>query len=154
MAATALIEALDRHRTAYQLIPHPRTDTAVAEARVLGVPTDETAKTVIVRTPEGFVRAVVPASRRVDLRRVRDVLGVADVGLASELELAGAYPWFELGAVPPFDRAHEDGVIIDRHLCEHEHVVFEAGTHDESIRMRTRDLIDVSDARLAEICAE
>ena len=152
MPATALIEKLDERGAEYELLPHPHTETAAAEASVLGVPREWTAKTVILRAPTGFVRAIVPASRRVDLARVRSVLGVEDVALATEQELVSAYPAFELGAVPPFDTSYPAEVVIDLHLCAADHVVFEAGTHEESIRMRTRDLIDLSDARLAEIC--
>jgi Ala-tRNA(Pro) deacylase len=152
MPATALIEKLDERGAEYELLPHRHTETAAAEARVLGVPPEWTAKTVILRVPTGFVRAIVPASRRVDLARVRSVLGVEDVALATEQELVGAYPGFELGAVPPFDTSYAAEVVVDLHLCAADHVVFEAGTHEESIRMRTRDLIDLSDARLAEIC--
>ena len=97
MPATALIEKLDERGAEYELLPHRHTETAAAEARVLGVPPEWTAKTVILRVPTGFVRAIVPASRRVDLARVRSVLGVEDVALATEQELVGAYPEFELG---------------------------------------------------------
>lgn len=152
MAPTALIDTLAERGTGYELLLHRHTETAAAEARALGVPPEQTAKTVIVRTPEGFVRVVVPASRHVDLDRLGKVLGVDGVALATEAELVGAYPDFELGAVPPFDGSFTDEVIVDRHLCEVDHVVFEAGTHERSIRLRTRDLIEVSDARLAEVC--
>ena len=152
MAPMALIDTLARRGKGYELLPHEHTETAVAEARVLGVRPEQTAKTVILRTPYGFVRAVVPASRHVDLARLGEILGT-EVELATEVELVGAYPAFELGAVPPFDGSYADEVVVDRHLCEFEEVVFEAGTHDESIRVRTNDLIELSRARLAEICS-
>lgn len=152
MAPSALIETLARRGAGYELLPHRHTETARAEASALGVPPEQTAKTVVVRTPDGFVRVVVPASRRVDLARVRQVLGADEVAVATEAELVGAYPEFELGAVPPFDGPGADEVIVDRHLCEVDHVVFEAGTHEQSIRLRTRDLIELANARLAEIC--
>lgn len=152
MSHTAFIETLAQRGTGYELLPHPHTETATAEARALGIPPEQTAKTVIVRTPDGFVRAIVPASRRVDLARLRKVLGTDDIALATEAELVGAYPSFELGAVPPFDAADPDEVIVDRHLCEVDSVVFEAGTHDLSVRLRTSDFLKLSNARLAEIC--
>jgi Ala-tRNA(Pro) deacylase len=152
MAATALTDALVRHEIEYELIPHPHTETAVAEARALGMLPDYTAKTVIVRTEDGFTRAVVPASRRVDLERLAEVLGAENAAIATESELAGAYPAFELGAVPPFDGAYADPVVIDIHLAGAPTVVFEAGTHEESVLMRTEDLIDASEAQLASIC--
>jgi Ala-tRNA(Pro) deacylase len=152
MAARALVDALERHGMAYELIPHRHTRTAAAEARVVGVLPDITAKTVIVRSEEGFVRVVVPASRRVDLGSAASALGVEHVELASEAELAGAYPAFELGAVPPFDALYEDPAVVDAHLARLERVVFDAGTHQESVRMRGRDLLLGSHGVLADVC--
>jgi Ala-tRNA(Pro) deacylase len=150
--STTLIETLAERRVEYELLAHRRTATAAAEARALGIPPQETAKTVVIRTPRGFARAIVPASRRVDPQRVADALQVPEVAIATEAELAGAYPEFELGAVPPFDAKAEDEVVVDVHLAGTEYVVFEAGTHTESVRLRSDDLIALADARVAAIC--
>jgi Ala-tRNA(Pro) deacylase len=111
------------------------------------------AKTLVVRTPEGFVRAVVPASRRIDLHKVRDVVGGSgkQVVLAHEDELVAAYPEFELGAVPPVGGPAGDRVLVDSHLATRDAIVLEAGTHDESVRVATADLLRVSHAEVADI---
>jgi Ala-tRNA(Pro) deacylase len=152
MPASTLIEALAARDVDYELLPHARTETAAAEARVLGVSPAATAKTVVARTPAGFVRVVVPASCRIDLARLRRALETDEVALATEAELAGAFPEIELGAVPPFDAKGADATIVDRRLCETAHVVFEAGRHDESVRLATSDLLELSDAKLADVC--
>ena len=74
-----------------------------------------------------------------------------DVELATEAALAGAYPEFELGAVPPLTGGDGDRILVDRRLCENEWVVLEAGTHEQSLRLRTSDLIELTDARLADL---
>jgi Ala-tRNA(Pro) deacylase len=98
----------------------------------------------------GRIRAVLPASRRLDLEKLAREAGVEAVTLLAEPELQGAYPQFELGAVPPFS-GPADTVVVDRHLVDSEHVVFEAGTHDKSIRVRTKDLLAVAGASVADI---
>ena len=150
-APESLVQQLDRASVTYELIDHPRTMSAAAEARALGLDPHEVAKTVVLITPEGFVRAVLPASKRLDLRNVRTVLDTRDVQLATEEVLAGAYPDFELGAVPPLGGAGGDRVLVDRRLCENEWVVLEAGTHEQSLRLRTADLVELSGARLADL---
>ena len=134
------MDALDASEVPYELIAHEHTETALAEAEAVGVRPAQVAKTIILTTREGFVRAVVPASRRLDLDKVRDLLDVIHVTLASEHQLADAYPGFELGAMPPFG-GPRDVVLLDGRLCSHETVVIEAGTHDESVRLRTKDLV-------------
>lgn len=150
-APQSLVHVLEEASIAYQLIDHARTTTAAAEARVLGVSPHEVAKTVVLATPDGFVRAVLPASSRLDFGKVREILGTKHVELATEAVLAGAYPEFELGAVPPLTSGDGDRVLVDRRLCENEWVVLEAGTHEQSLRLRTSDLLELTDARLVDL---
>jgi Ala-tRNA(Pro) deacylase len=147
----ALTSALDAAHLSYELIPHRRTESAAAEARAMGLDPSHVAKTLVLVTDDGFVRAVLPASERIDLARVREVVGAGDVRLASEQALIGAYPDFELGAVPPVGGT-PDRVLVDRRLSREPTIVFEAGTHEHSVRLRTADLVAVTGATVADIC--
>lgn len=153
-ATRALTEVLRAEHVSYELIPHPRTQSALAEARAVGVDPEHVAKTIVLTTGDGFVRAVLPASRRLDLRKVREVLGDADVELASEQVLVGAYPDFELGAVPPVGGPERDPVLVDEHLRDTASVVLEAGTHEQSVRLKTADLVAAASARFVDMCED
>jgi Ala-tRNA(Pro) deacylase len=148
--------ALEDANVQFELLSHPRTDRALAEARALNVPSGEVAKTLVLTTPEGFVRAVLPASERLDLLKVRSMVGGGKrTHLATEEDLGREYSEFELGAVPPFGGARRDPVLFDARLAGKESVVVEAGVHDASIRLLTSDLLRVvGDARVADICHE
>jgi Ala-tRNA(Pro) deacylase len=150
-APQSLVNELEQASIPYELIDHARTTTAAAEARVVGVAPHEVAKTVVLTTPDGFVRAVLPASDRLDIGKLREILGAEDVELATEAVLVGAYPEFELGAVPPLTGGDGDRVLIDRRLCANEWIVLEAGTHEQSLRLRTSDLVGLTDARLVDV---
>lgn len=150
-----VVAQLDRRGFDYELFPHKRTQTARQEARAVGIAAQEVAKTIVLITDEGYVRAVVPASERLDLRKTRALLGPeAHARLATEEELGAAYPTFELGAVPPFGGPAGDRVILDRRLAQLESVTLEAGTHDQSLAMRTKDLLRVASAEVADISAD
>jgi Ala-tRNA(Pro) deacylase len=148
----ALTDVLRAHGVSYELIPHRRTESAAAEARAVGVHPEHVAKTLVLQVDDGFVRAVLPASERLDLAKARQVLGARDVHLASEDVLAEAYGEFELGAVPPIGGERHDPVLVDRHLPREGWVVFEAGSHEHSLRVRAADLIDVAEAQVADLC--
>jgi len=148
---TSLVQQLEQASVAYELIEHARTTTAAAEAHALGLKPREVAKTVVLSTPDGFLRAVLPASERLDLGKVRGLLGTKEVQLATEMVLAGAYPEFELGAVPPLTGGDGDRVLVDRRLRKNEWVVLEAGTHEQSLRLRVSDLVELSDARVVDL---
>jgi Ala-tRNA(Pro) deacylase len=155
-AGERMAEALAQAGAPYELLPHAHTETAVAEAAALGVSPAEVGKTLLLTTPGGYVRAVLPATDRLDLRKVRGLVngGKHEVRLASEDDLARDYGEFELGAVPPFGGAARDRVLLDQRLAARESVVVEAGSHDESLRVRTDDLIRLTGAQVADICQD
>ena len=145
---------LDEANVEYELLPHAHTETAAAEAEALGVDPSEVAKTLVVSTTAGYVRAVLPASERIDMRKLREfVEGGKRIHLATEEDLGRDYPDFELGAVPPFGGA-ADRVLVDSRLAGRETVVLEAGTHEQSVRVRTADLLAVAKAEVVDIAAD
>src|SRR5688572_28178218 len=102
MATEDLTRVLDDAGATYELLPHARTESAFAEAEALGIAPADVAKTLVVVASHGYIRAVLPASERIDLRKLREVGGGGkEVHLASEEDLARDYPEFEVGAVPP-----------------------------------------------------
>jgi Ala-tRNA(Pro) deacylase len=139
----------------FDVLEHPHTERAADEAAALGVAPAEVAKTLVLASPEGNVRAVLAASERIDLHKVAAVLGVGGkkVHLASEDALARDYPDFELGAVPPFG-GREDRVIVDERLSARDSVVLEAGSHETSVRLKAEDLVRLTGAEVADITRE
>lgn len=150
-----LVDALRKSGSDFEVLPHPQTFTAAAEAHALGVLEQDVAKTLVLRDDQGsHIRAVVPASCRLDLDKLAREVDAREVTLLGESELLGSYPQFELGAVPPLSGPAGDLVVIDRRLAECDHVVLEAGVHDTSIRLRTEDLLTVAGARVADIASD
>lgn len=155
MPTSELTSRLDQAGVSYELLPHARTESALAEAESLGVSPDDVAKTLIVKIPEGYVRAVLAASARVDLRKVRDLHGGGrhTVHLATEDDLRRDYSEFELGAVPPIG-GRSDPVIVDSRIAARTDVVLEAGSHEESLRIAAADLVSVTGAAVTDISEE
>jgi Ala-tRNA(Pro) deacylase len=133
-------EHLTERGVAYEVVPHRRAFTSLQEARELGVAADEVLKTVGLWTGGKYVLAVVPAPRRLDLRRVREALEDPDARLATEAELAADFPGYELGALPPLGSLLGVPLLVDPEVLEHELVVFAAGLETESVRVAAADL--------------
>jgi Ala-tRNA(Pro) deacylase len=154
MGTEDLTRVLEAAGAPYDVLPHAHTETAAAEADALGLAPADVAKTLVVATPEGYVRAVVPASERIDLRKLSELLGASKkaIGLASEEDLVRDYPEFDLGAVPPVGGARRDPVVLDSRLAERDSIVFEAGSHEESVRLDPAELVRISGAQVADIC--
>jgi Ala-tRNA(Pro) deacylase len=152
VATSDLTNVLDKAGVSYELLPHPHTETALAEAEALGVAPDDVAKTLVVKLSEGYVRVVLPASGRLDLRKLREIHGGSKhkVHLATEEDLRRDYPQFELGAVPPVGGRH-DPVVVDPKVANRDSVVIEAGSHDESLRLAAADLVRVTGAAVTDV---
>ena len=156
MPESALRKVLDDAGIGYELLRHEHTESALAEAQALGIPAVDVAKTLVVKTKEGYVRAVLPASERIDLHKLRELRGEGrhTVHLASEEDLARDYRDFELGAVPPVGGTQRDPVVVDERVAAQESVVLEAGAHDESVRIASAELVRVARAEVADICED
>ena len=150
-AMKGLRQALERAGCEYDVLDHRRTETARDEAKAVGVPPEEVAKTVVLISDDRYVRTVLPASEQLDVHKVQQLLGDKHARLASEAELVLAYPMYELGAVPPFGVPAGDRVLVDRRLAQRDTVVLEAGSHSESLRLKTSDLLSLAQADVADI---
>lgn len=105
-------------------------------------------KTVVFSTRHGYVLAVLPASRRVDVETVRAAAGDPHARLATEGELRHEFPDIELGAFPPLGTVLQALTFVDPEVFQHATVVFAAGSITRSIRMRTDDLFREEMVRL------
>jgi Ala-tRNA(Pro) deacylase len=152
--APELATTLADHGIPYEVLEHPRTDRAIDEAQVLGLDPQDVAKTVVVSTGERNVRVVLPASERVDMHKLRELLDAGKkLHLLSEEDLEREYPEFELGAVPPVG-GRDDDVIIDHRVAGRRSVVCEAGNHSSSIKLEASDLVSLAGGRVADVCAD
>ena len=124
----------------FEVIPHQEALTSIDEARAIGIDADEVLKTVVFTTRYGYVIAVLPASRRVAVERIREATGDQQARLANEGQLRHEFPDIELGAFPPMGSFLQAPTFVDPEVFHHTTVAFAAGTTTESIRMRTDDL--------------
>ena len=139
MPTNKLKECLNAHGVAHAIIPHPLAFTATSVAGAAHIPGKEMAKTVVVSLDGHLALAVVPANRKVDLGRLRQVTGALSAELADEREFIGDFPECEPGAMPPFGNLYGMPVFVEPHLAEDRQIAFNAGSHTELISMAYKD---------------
>jgi Ala-tRNA(Pro) deacylase len=125
---------LDSHHMSYEILQHRHTSSSAETADAAYIWGDQLAKSVLLEDEHGYVIAVLPASRRVDLKRLRRQLD-RNLELASEAELGEIFEDCEVGAVPPLGPAYGIPVVYDDHLRKLGSVYFEAGDHEDLIYM-------------------
>lgn len=142
---------LKEKQVPFQSRVHPPRFTAqeVAEAsRVTGY---EVAKVIVAKADGRFVMAVVPAPLRLSLPKLAGVLGAKDVRLASEDEFAPLFPGCEKGAMPPLGEIYGLEMVVEESLARHPEIVFNAGTHTETLAVSWRHYSKVANPRLVDI---
>ena len=151
MPVANLKELLEREGVKYVSIAHSTAYTAQEIAASAHIPGKEIAKTVIVKLDGKMAMAVLPATVKVDLDRLREVTGATRVTLAAEEEFERLFPGCPAGAMPPFGNLYGMEVYVDRGLAEDEEIAFNAGSHAELIRMAYRDFERLVKPRLVGI---
>jgi Ala-tRNA(Pro) deacylase len=136
-------QVLSRERMPYVVYHHPSVYTAQEQAAASHIRGQCMAKVVICFADGQPVQAVVPAHYRVDLELLRIAAGATVLRLATEDEIAALYPQFEVGAAPPLGTLYGHRVFIERCFVGEPEMVFNAGTHTDSIGMHYGDLADL-----------
>jgi Ala-tRNA(Pro) deacylase len=153
MPVAKLKELLDREKVKYVSISHSMAYTAQEIAASAHIPGREIAKSVMVKVDDQMIMAVVPATARVELDRLRELAGGHNVALASEEEFKALFPECATGAMPPFGRLYGMELFVDRSLAEDEEIAFNAGSHAELIRMSYKDFERLAQPIMGEFVA-
>lgn len=152
---SALSAYLNAHAVEHEIVEHNAAFTAASEARAAHVPPDEAAKTVVLHDGGAYLLALIPASERLDLHKLRELLGASkSLRLASEAEIASHFEQFELGSVPPVGKAVYAGEVVDTRLTRLDRVLCAAGDHRHSVNVAPADIVRLAGARVGDICED
>jgi Ala-tRNA(Pro) deacylase len=139
-----LADVLKRERVPYLTLRHPPAFTAPELSAIAHIPGRRSAKVVICIADGRPLQAVVPAHHAVDLEALRELAKAVSLRLAREEEIAALYPEFEVGAMPPFGRMHGHPVFVERCFVGEPEMVFNAGTHTDSLCMHYGDFAEIA----------
>jgi Ala-tRNA(Pro) deacylase len=142
--APTLKSYLDRN-VSYDLVTHDPTQSSLRTAEASHIPGGMLAKGIVLRTDGGYLLAVLPASRRIQLSELRALVG-DDVELADEQEVASLFEDCAVGAVPPVGKCYGLDVIVDDSIERQPEVYLEGGDH--------QTLVHLSQAQFAQLMAD
>jgi Ala-tRNA(Pro) deacylase len=138
----------------FEVQEHARAYTAQKVAASEHVPGRMFAKVVIAETDEeDLLMLVLPASAVVDVGKASEAIGGKPVHMASERGFAPRFPDCEPGAMPPFGNLYDVPVIVDRTLRANERIVFQAGTHTDTMSVTYRDFERLAHPAVADLTA-
>lgn len=144
---------LEERGVEFELVDHAETFSAGDEARAARVPAGHVAKTLALHDAGSYRLVVIPASRRLDLARLRQLTGGSPhLRLATEHQMERDFPDFEVGALPPLGPLLPAPEIVDVKLLYHDRVLCGAGDHRHAVSLDPRELLRVAEPQVADIC--
>lgn len=152
--STTLESYLSDHDAPYTLQHHRASTSSLATAHSAHIDEELLAKSVLLGDDRGHVLAVLPASARLEVERLREELG-RSLHLSQERDIARLFPDCALGALPPLGAAYGLETVIDASLEERDEIYFEGGDHETLVRMEGPAFLDLlENATVAEIASE
>ncbi len=145
-----VLKVLGENKVVYKKSEHEPVRTSEEASKIRGVPLKSGVKALLLKTREGnFIMVLVPADKKVDMKKVAELEGTKKVQLASPkevLEETGC----EIGGVPPFGHTEQGEpnrikTYMDKDVLENDIVNFNAGDRSVSVTMKSEDLIKVID---------
>jgi Ala-tRNA(Pro) deacylase len=129
MAVTLAQYLLDRG-VAYELVPHPHREALAADR----LPADSLVEAVVLRGGDGFMLALLPASRHIQFDALRRLLG-RDVDIAGEEQVETLFLDCEPGSVPALGAAYGLDIVVDDSLAQQPDLYLAGGDHAHLIRI-------------------
>lgn len=126
----------------YQIMEHEAVYTSEQAAKVRGTELQQGAKALVLKTKDGFVMAVISGSKRIDMKKLKKIVGSKKLELADPKNVKEITEC-NIGSVPPFGNLFQLNVYVDKSLLENEIIAFNAGSHTKSIKMKAADYVDI-----------
>lgn len=149
--ATTVTRACEGAGIKFDVQHHAHTAYSQATAHEAHVPGDRVAKAVLLQDENGPVMAVLPATHRLDMDLVSELLG-RQLELMKEQRLSRVFDDCEPGAVPATGPAYDVATVVSDVLADEAEVWFEGGDHENLVHVLGADFRHLmKDAKLGRI---
>jgi len=136
-----LKDYLEKNQVRYEVGYHERVYTSQEIAAAMHVPGKELTKVIMVKADGKMVMLVLPASYRVETKKLKKVFQCKRLGIAKEKDFEELFSDCEVGAMPPFGNLYHLEVWVDQVITEDEFIVFQAGSHVETLKIKYSDYV-------------
>lgn len=145
-------DLLDSKNISFRHITHDTIGRdSLSASKTRGTDISRGAKALVLETKDKKIfQVVISADLRLDLKKVKTVLGQKNVSLAHP-DNVFALSDCVVGSVPPFGILWNIDVFVDESILKKEEVVFSAGTLEDSIFIKPQDLVSCNNAVVVDV---
>lgn len=133
---------LDENNVSYEYKEHEPVRTSEEAAAARGDDIRIGAKAMILKADDKFIMVVLSAAKRIDSKALKSILGVKSLRFATPeevMEKTGCEP----GGVPPFAHIFSLDLMVDKSIVQNEFMAFNAGERTKSLKIKTKDYINL-----------
>lgn len=142
---------LKKQKIKHDVLLHKRVYTAYDLAQTLKKKLSEVAKTLVVKLDKDHVILVLPASHQVDFKAFKKATGAKKVDIDRENVMVKLFK-VPAGALSPFHGTmNKIPVYVDKALLKAQKIVVQAGSFEESVHMKTKDLLKTVEGKLVNV---
>lgn len=136
-----ILNYLEKNKIKFEKITHKTVYTAYDLAKTLKEKLSNIAKTLIVKTEKGYALLVLPASKLVDLKKLKKLLKVKKIEIAKEKVMKDFFK-IKPGTITPFSTLHKKvPLYIDKTLLRTKKILINAGSYTDSLRLKIKDFL-------------
>ncbi len=138
-----ILAMLKGNHSEFESYEHESVKTSEEAAKIRNTPLHEGAKALVMFADNKPIMLTLPADLKVDTNMFKKSFDVRDLRMATpdEVKKITGVP---IGAVPPFGHIFSMPLYMDEAMKENEQIVFNAGLHTKSVRMKEKDFEKVA----------
>ena len=133
-----IVAMLKNSHILFDAYEHEPVRTSEEAAKVRNTNPHEGAKALVFYAEGKPLMIVLPGDLKVDMKEFKHQFDVRDLRMATPDEVLTT-TGIAIGAVPPFGHIFGLPLYVDRKLQDNERIVFNAGLHNKSIRLKESD---------------
>lgn len=121
--------------------------TAASGAAQYGISLNETTPTLILKTKDAYIAAIICGNTRISFKKLKTALNVKDISMADPetiFNITGA----KIGEVSLINPALT--TLIDSHVLKNEYCYGGCGIPKKTLRIKTDDLIKITNAQVLD----
>lgn len=145
-----ILRLLEKNGVNFSHFVHEPVFTSKTAAKIRNTPLHQGAKALVLDTDQGNLLFVLPADLNADLEKVKKLIKLKKIALASKETVLKA-TGLEIGSIPPFGSVIGLTTYLDSRLKDNKTITFNAARHDRSIEMDYADFVKIEKPTILKI---
>jgi len=148
-----IIGVLKANSIEYKELDHEPVYTSEDAAKVRGLSLESGAKSLLLKAKDRFILVVLPGSRKIDSKKLKNILNTKELRFANPAEVKNKMGCI-VGACYPFGSIAHLETYLDNSMLGQSNISFNPGLHHKSIKIKLNDYLIIEKPQMVDISAE